>query len=433
MPLKIIQVLIYGINTPIQLETFHSNHNFDVQYSGIDVIIRDSDNNFLEDLYSLEPDIILVIGTENDFPIIKEKINHCTKKVLYIPKSDWETTNKEKIAETVFQKYIENSIYNYKTDDQISVYTVTCNTKEKIKIAYQSLLNQSHQNWEWVIYDDSTDQQTWQIVKQIAKEDSRIKINKNNNGSKYSKIGFNKFNAAANCSSEYIIELDHDDAFYRTTLEHILIAHKKFPKSGFIYGDWVEINFETKQEFNYDVNNFGGGFAWEYGYYYEIDSEFHNRKMKVCSAPNINSLTLRRMWSLCNHPKSWKKDLYMQIGGHNKNLNCADDYELIIRTFLNTEMVHLKNFCYYQYFYNDDSKATNHSIGKPKWVYSGDIIRTVKYIEKFYRQQIKKRIEQLGKIDWFNDCFNNSFHRLLNEGSIFYRENENKLNIDFKI
>lgn len=433
MPLKIIQVLIYGTNTPIQLETFHSNHNFDIQYSGIDVIIRDSDNNFLEDLYSLEPDIILVIGTENDFPIIKEKINHCTKKVLYIPKSDWETINKEKIAEIIFQKYIENSILNYKTDDQVSVYTVTYNTKEKIKIAYQSLLNQSHQNWEWVIYDDSTDQQTWQIVKQIAKEDSRIKINKNNNGSKYSKIGFNKFNAAVNCSSEYIIELDHDDALHKTAIEYILYTHKKFPNHGFVYGDWVEMNFETKEEYDYSINGFGPGFAWNYGYRYEIYSELHNKKIKVCSAPSVNSLTLRRMWSLCNHPKSWKKDIYMKIGGHNKNLNCADDYELIIRTFLNTEMVHLKNFCYYQYSYNNNSKVTNQTIGTPKWVYSGDIMRTVKYIEKYYREKIKKRIESLGKKDWFFDYYNNSFHRIQNEAFDYYGEKQHQLNTDFQI
>ena len=33
---------------------------------------------------------------------------------------------------------------------------------------------------------------------------------------------------------------------------------------------------------------------------------------------------------------------YLEIGGHNKNTPIADDLELIIRTFLNTKIIHVK-------------------------------------------------------------------------------------------
>lgn len=421
MSLKIIKILIYGTEKKITLET--PKNDFDSEYYNVEYFYSESEEEFISKSQYFESDIILIIGNSDFLDLIKNQKLIDKNKILYISLVDWQEQNKYIIANKIFQQYIQNSIEIDNKNDLISVYTVTCNTKEKIKVAYESLLNQTHKNWEWIIYDDSSDNETWNIVKELAKKDCRIKINRNNNNSQYSRIGYNKYNAAANCSSEYILELDHDDAFYKTALENILFTHKKFPNNGFIYGDWVEINFETKDEIDYG----GGNFALGYGSYYEIDHEFHNRKMKVCCAPDINALTIRRMWSLCNHPKSWKKSFYFDIGGHNKNLNSADDYELIIRTFLNTEMVHLKNFCYYQYFYNQNTKVSNGGLG---WAYHGDIIRHVKYIEEFYRLKIKNRIEQLGTKDLVYDRLQETKGNFSIRGPI---NNIKKLNIDFKI
>lgn len=420
MSLKIINVIIFGAEKKIALKT--SRNNFDSEYYEIEQNYFEITERWENTADEIEADIIIFF--KNEQFLQRTKAND---KILFIIKNDWKEENEILIGDKIFEHYIRNSLNKYSNSNKISVYTATFNTKDKIKVAYESLINQTHQNWEWSIYDDSTDETTWEIIKKLAKQDSRILINKNNNQSKFSKIGHNKFNAAVNCNSEYLIELDHDDAFTNDALEKILLTHKKFPECGFIYGDWTEMLFESKQELDY-----GDGFAWGYGSYYYKKHPFLDREVKVCCAPSVNPLTIRRLWSMYNHPKSWKKNLYMQIGGHNKVLNCADDYELMLKTFLETKILHLHHYCYLQYSYQNNTKVSSAGLG---WAYHGDIFRHVKYIEKFYNKKIKNRFNELGLEDWVYGKETTDYLIDFKNGKEIIRkgEAEQKANLDFKI
>jgi glycosyltransferase involved in cell wall biosynthesis len=423
MPLKIVKVVIYGLSEVIDLST--NAPSYQPEYSGIETTTFKDDSNFTEIYNNWEPDIVVVIGNLNHFPIVSRWQEHLKSKLYLLSKQEWECNGSNYYVEEFFNRYIKNSITNYNSLNKISVYTASCNTKDRIRVAYESLINQTHQNWEWSIYDDSTDETTWEIVKELAKTDGRININKNANQSGYSRIGFNKFSAATHCSSNYLVELDHDDAFTPTALEKILFTHKKFPECGFVYADWVEMHFESKQEIDY-----GDPYAWGYGSYYTVKHPFHDRDMKVACAPSVNPLSIRRLWSLFNHPKSWKKDFYMKIGGHNRYLNSADDYELMLRTFLNTRMVHLHHFCSIQYFYDHNTKVSNGGLG---WEYHGDIMRHVRYIQNHYTGKIKARFEELGKVDWGYNPKNPDSVKDFYLGQNYARsgEEEQRANIDF--
>ena len=424
MPLKIIKVVIYGISTELNLATV--DVGYQPEYSGIKTLSFVNDDNFVETYCNWEPDIVAVIGNINNFPNILSLQESLKSKLYILSKQELQSLGVQYFTEEFFKRYISNGIKNHNSLNKISVYTASCNTKEKLYIAYESLKNQTHKNWEWSIYDDSSDDVTWNIVKNIAKNDTRVLINKNQNQSGYSRIGYNKFSAATHCGSDYIVELDHDDALTKDSLEKILLTHKTFPNCGFVYGDWAEINFESKNEIDY-----GNSYAWGYGSYYHVKHPHHDRDIKVACAPSVNPLTIRRLWSLFNHPKSWKKDVYMKIGGHNRYLNSADDYELMLRTFCNTQIVHLHHFCYEQYFYNNNTKVSSGGLG---WEYHGDILRHVRYIQNHYSNQIKKRIEDLGKIDWAYDiktpdCIKNFYSGTNTPRS---GNDEQRLNIDFK-
>ena len=425
MPLKIIKVVIYGISDSLELVT--EDPKYQDEYSGIETATFVDDSNFREFYGNWEPDIVVVVGNIIDFPVISS-CDYLKSKLYLLSKPELKYRGIKYFIEEFFKRYIQNSINNNNSINKISVYTVTCNIKDRIFVAYDSLKNQTHQNWEWSIYDDSTDDVTWDIVKTLAKSDSRILINKNCNQSNYSRIGLNKFNAATNCSSNYIVELDHDDAFTKDALEKLLLTHKRFPECGFVYADWAEMNFESKDEIVYGN---GDTFSWGYGTYHNVKHPYQDREIKVACASSVNPLTVRRLWSLFNHPKSWKKDLYMKIGGHNRYLNSADDYELMLRTFFNTQIVHLHHFCYEQYFYNDNTKVSNGGLG---WKYHGDILRHVRYIQNYYSNQIKRRIEQLGKVDWVHDINNpdciKNFYNGTNQAR--FGAEEQRLNIDFK-
>lgn len=424
MPLKIVKVVVYGISTELDLTTV--GVGYQPEYSGVKTLSFLTDDKFVETYNSWEPDIVAVIGNINHFPNILSLQGSLKSKLYILSKQEMDDRGVPYFAEEFFTRYISNSIKNYNSPNKISVYTASCNTKERIRVAYESLKNQTHQNWEWSIYDDSSDDITWNIIKDIAKSDTRVIINKNQNQSLHSRIGYNKFSAATHCSSNYIVELDHDDELTKDSLEKILLTHKRFPDCGFVYGDWVEMNFESKNEIDY-----GPCFAWGYGSYYNTKHPYHDREIKVVCAPSVNPLTIRRLWSLFNHPKSWKKDLYMKIGGHNRYLNSADDYELMLRTFLNTQMVHLHHFSYIQYFYNNNTKVSNGGLG---WEYHGDIMRHVRYIQKHYHYPIKTRIEELGKQDWVHDPNDLDCIKKFYNGEAFPRsgDHEQRLSIDFK-
>jgi hypothetical protein len=106
--------------------------------------------------------------------------------------------------------------------------------------------------------------------------------------------------------------------------------------------------------------------------------------------PNVNPLTIRYNISMPNHARMWERKLYHEIGGHNKNMPIADDLELIIRTCLNTRMIHLRNVLYFQYN-NRNSTVDNNAT---------DINRRARLIKDHYDLAIHNRILELGFKDW---------------------------------
>lgn len=82
------------------------------------------------------------------------------------------------------------------------------NVEEYIAEALESLLNQSFQNFEIIVIDDASSDNTCAIVKQYAERDSRIKLisNEKNMGVAYTRnIGLSL------CNKKYIAYMDADD------------------------------------------------------------------------------------------------------------------------------------------------------------------------------------------------------------------------------
>lgn len=272
-------------------------------------------------------------------------------------------------------------ILNKQTEILVSFFTPIYNTGDIIQRTYEGVKNQTYQNWEWVIVNDSDDYKTYNIVKKLQEKDARIKIYdfKEKSGGF---IGEVKYRAASLCNGKYIMELDHDDYLLPEATQYMLDAFKKYPDAKFVYSDCSEINN------NHESSTYPDGFAFGYGSYHE---EIWNDKVyKVCNSLNINPKTIRHIVGVPNHFRAWEKEFYHKIGGHNRRLSIADDYELIIRTFLNTRMVRIPKLLYLQFYH--DSNTQNET--------RADIQRRVRSIGSFYNQQIKQRFEELGFVDW---------------------------------
>lgn len=223
----------------------------------------------------------------------------------------------------------------------ISVLTTTFHSGEKLKRPHESLLSQTYNNWEWVIWDDSKDDKTWIELQQLAMTDLRIKIYKTQH-SGY--IGEMKYRSGSLCQGEWIVELDHDDRISPELFQTVVTVAKKYPKCGFIYSDFYQLDEETNASCI-----FNSGFAaFGYGWYFKewVRDKFQN----VYYTQSVNPLTISHIVGVPNHVRIWKRAVYEELDKHCDFLPVADDYELLLRTFLhNCDWVRIPKALYVQY------------------------------------------------------------------------------------
>ena len=222
----------------------------------------------------------------------------------------------------------------------ISVVTTTYNTPPHILArTWASLKNQTHTEWEWVIYDDST---TTAVQSQVYGfcSDERYTI-------RYFRphvpsggnIGYAKRMGFGLALGEIIVELDHDDELTPDALHLINLTFTDMPSIGFIYSDWCEI-FPDGSSGRYPE-------GWAFGYGKDYWSAEHNAW--VMQAPPLNTTTLSHIVSAPNHVRAWRASTYHAVGGHNPALPVADDYDLVVRTALATDCLHLPKMLYKQH------------------------------------------------------------------------------------
>jgi glycosyltransferase involved in cell wall biosynthesis len=378
----------------------------DWESSHLNTIYRNNDSDITSILNDFNPQSIIIVG---DISKGKNILNHppdIRRRAIHLNEI------KPDIGESSY-KVAMNWILDLDRRDTVSYFTPIYNTGDKLRTTYRSLVNQTINNWEWVIVNDSTDGgKTLKIAEELASDDNRIKVydfRKKSGGI----VGESKYRSAVLCSGEILAELDHDDYLMPECTEMLLKASNKYPEAGFFYTDCVELTS------NWDSPKFyGDGFAFGYGHYRE---EFHlGRMMNVAESFNINPKTIRHIVGVPNHVRAWRRSVYMKIGGHNRNLSIADDFELVIRTFLETKFVRIPKLGYLQIIH--DTGNNTHNLSR------ADIQRRVRTIGEYYNQKIKDRFVELGVNDW---AYDNNPHYPLNTPSRFGQDEE-RVNIIYE-
>jgi O-antigen biosynthesis protein len=373
---KVPRVLYIGVDKPelksIQSETYEDT-SLEVKYLKNDIDVNEVIANF-------KPDSIITIGeSDSQYKNLFTNTFEVRKKWIHLSESNEDTG-------TFGYNCAMNQILKQDNSKLVSYFTPTYNTGVRLYETYQSLLNQTYQNWEWVVVDDSNDDgKTLQIVKNIASLDHRVKVysfeEKSGNI-----IGESKYRAATLCRGFLLAELDHDDLLTQKCTEYLVKASQIHTDAGFFYTDSVEVNQYWKS-LTYDKP-----FALWYGEYRKYN--YNGHIWDVAIQPNINPKTIRHIVGVPNHVRAWRRDVYFQIGGHNRDLSIADDYELIVRTFLHTKMCKIAELGYIQFIHDSGDVQNSHDIARK------DIQRRVKTIREHYNDDIAKRFEELGVEDY---------------------------------
>jgi len=182
------------------------------------------------------------------------------------------------------------------------------------------------------------------------------------------------------------MELDHDDELMPDAVELMVRAFVEYPDAGFVYSDCMECDTE------FNTTRYVEGFALGYGNYY-LDTH-KGKTVDVNACVPVNPKTIRHIVGVPNHFRAWRRSTYHAIGGHNRRLTIADDYELVVRSFLSTRFVRIPKCCYIQYYYGQNTQDSNGGATRQ------DIQRRVRTIARFYNEDIKNRFEELGMTDW---------------------------------
>lgn len=278
----------------------------------------------------------------------------------------------------IYEEYSMRSLADI--NPTISIFTPAYKTKSKFDRLYNSLKEQSFTDWEWVVLDDSPDD-NYQYMCSVAGSDSRVKIYKSNRCDGL--VGSTKRQAASLCNGTYLMEVDHDDELHHLALELCVSAFKKYPDAGFCYSDSAEV-YETG-----GVVDYGDGFGMNEGKHYTYF--YKGRYLRPANVP-INASTMRHIVGVPNHFRCWKRDIYHTIGRHNNKFAIVDDYELLVRTFLLTRMIHIQEPLYIQYM-----NAGGNNTQEPR---RKEIQRLVDRVQKYYDYEIHNRILELGGEDW---------------------------------
>ena len=110
----------------------------------------------------------------------------------------------------------------------ISIVLPTYNRADLIMDTIESILKQTYKNWELIIIDDGSDDNTEEIISQI--KDERIQFHK---AGRIGIVGKIKNIGIGKARGELIAFIDSDDLWNETKLEKQVIALQRYPEAGF--------------------------------------------------------------------------------------------------------------------------------------------------------------------------------------------------------
>ncbi len=119
---------------------------------------------------------------------------------------------------------------------QISIITASYNYEEHIKETIESVIAQTYTDWEMVIVDDGSRDNSVEVIKSYCAKDNRIKLYQHENGENKGlietvKLGIEK------AQNEWIVFLESDDTITSDYLETKLEIIKQYPDVKFIFND----------------------------------------------------------------------------------------------------------------------------------------------------------------------------------------------------
>ena len=254
---------------------------------------------------------------------------------------------------------------------KISIFTPTHKT-DYLKELYVSICQNKYSNRERII-----------LCNNGAKIPARVRADDRIRAFEFTEemknIGYRKNKACSLALWDILLEADHDDLLTPDCIEEVANAFTENPNVGFVYSDNAKLWPFTPYNPIY----------WRESYNYEREWQ---QLPAMKSLPEIpNNLSYIRFQP--DHVRAWRRSVYDAIGWHNKDLEVCDDQELMIRTYLATDFLHIPKVLYiYRITGENTSLNSKNQLVQQK---------TVEIYDKYIYKIAEKRAEKnnLLKID----------------------------------
>jgi glycosyltransferase involved in cell wall biosynthesis len=194
---------------------------------------------------------------------------------------------------------------------KVSVLMPAYNAEKYLGEAIDSILNQTFTDFECIIIDDCSKDNTWKIIQKYAQKDKRIVAIKNEKNLKLSAT-LNK--GIEVCKADYIARMDADDWSYPDRIEKQYEIISKDSKIG-ILGGSMEVCYEDLKVLNVRKYNIS-------------DSEIRKNLFK---------------YSPFCHPATMLKKEALLKERYNSYLDLAEDYDLYFRVGKKYKFANLKD------------------------------------------------------------------------------------------
>lgn len=186
----------------------------------------------------------------------------------------------------------------------ISIITPAWNAASFIEETIHSVINQTYTDWEMIVVDDGSTDNTAEVVQALAATDSRIKYIHQPNG----KQGKARNTAIAVATGKYLAFLDADDAWHPTKLElQVKAMDAGLGDVVFCNGWWLK---DTDHPEAYPVHTPQGR---------QDADAFYQKQLRGYSIPMLSAMV--------------RKEAVLAVDGFDEDLRVqnAEDYQLWLR------------------------------------------------------------------------------------------------------
>lgn len=216
-----------------------------------------------------------------------------------------------------------------KKQQLVSVLISTYNREKLLPKAINSVLNQTYKNWELIIVDDRSTDDTKKVVENYIKKNKRIGYVRNTHKKG---LAGGRNQGLEKAKGDYIAFLDDDDIFYKNHLKDSISLFQKFPKISVVFG---------KEKFVHKGKEVDYMNSWIKIKLAKISKKEEQKDFIIFNGYILNNL-IEDGCFLNPSAAMIKKDVVRNTGFFNENLWNGNDYEYWIRVSRRNKFGYLK-------------------------------------------------------------------------------------------